>query len=101
MDVALKLSKGLDRSSELFEAGAGVSRSIRRPSSLWVLVSLLRLGCDPRAGVRLRVSSNVGIVRTGETGTVGLRMDFKGKAAVDYATTNSYFVSKIHVVNEG
>jgi hypothetical protein len=32
----------------------------------------------------LRVSSNVGIFRTGDTGTVGLRMDFRGKTAADY-----------------
>lgn len=34
--------------------------------------------------MRRRVSSNEGMFRTGETGTVGFRIDFSGKEAVDY-----------------
>lgn len=37
-----------------------------------------------RAGVRRRVSSNEGMLRTGETGIVGFRIDLRGKEAVDY-----------------
>lgn len=33
--------------------------------------------------MRRRVSSNDGIFRTGETGAVGLRIDLRGKEAVD------------------
>ena len=40
--------------------------------------------CLLRAGVRRRVSSNDGMFRTGETGTVGFRIDFSGNEAVDY-----------------
>lgn len=34
--------------------------------------------------MRRRVSSNEGIFRTGETGTVGFRIDLRGNDAVDY-----------------
>jgi hypothetical protein len=44
--------------------------------------------CLLRAGVRRRVSSNDGMFRTGETGTVGLRIDFSGKEAVDYKNSS-------------
>lgn len=95
---ALNPSNGLERSSELdgAEGWAGVSRSIKRPSLPPLPASKSSLlCCDPLAGVRRRVSSNEGILRTGDTGTVGLRMDLSGKAAVDCAaTTSSQFVCR-------
>lgn len=64
----------------------GVSKSISKPSfpCAFPLLSVSSVFCcDSRAGVCLRVSSKDGMSRTGETGTVGFRIDLRGKAAVD------------------
>lgn len=45
---------------------------------------MLSFSLASRDGVFLRVSSKVGMFRTGETGAVGLRIDFKGTTAADY-----------------
>lgn len=83
-DVALNVSKGFDVSSESPAAGCGEeAKSIKRPSWPWPFVSLFWLGAS-RAGVRRRVSSKDGMFRTGETGTVGFRIDLRGNDAVDY-----------------
>lgn len=91
-EVALNVSNGFAVSSLSLSVvgGPGVtSKSIKRPSFPWSF--RLCPSIVPswvcwllRAGVRRRVSSNDGMFRTGETGTVGLRMDFSGKEAVDY-----------------
>lgn len=82
-DVALNVSKGLAKFSDPETGGwDGVAKSIKSPSFplLPVLEFWFRAS---RAGVRRRVSSNDGMFRTGETGTVGLRIDLRGKEAVD------------------
>ena len=80
---ALKVSNGFVWSSGLAgDFWAGVSKSIKSPS--WVELLVLSCSLAPRDGVFLRVSSKVGMFRTGETGAVGLRIDFKGTTAEDY-----------------
>lgn len=82
-DVALKVSKGLAKFSDSVTGGwFGVAKSIKSPSCplLDVLAFWFRAS---RAGVRRRVSSNDGMFRTGDTGTVGLRIDLRGNEAVD------------------
>lgn len=84
-DVALKVSNGLAWFSvPATEGCGGVAKSIRSPSFPWSLrFDLAFLLGTSRAGVRRRVSSKDGMFRTGETGTVGLRMDLRGNEAVD------------------
>lgn len=101
-EVALNVSNGLEVSSEAEAAGwGGVAKSIRTPS--WLLASVLPFWLDVfRAGVRRRVSSKDGMLRTGETGTVGLRIDFRGKEAVDYKYCKSIsLISKTRADNSG
>ena len=90
-DEALKESNGLESLGPSDADGrVGVSKSINNPSLPLSFVGLSpaflgvsSLCCDPRCGVRLRVSSKDGMFLTGDTGTVGLRIDLRGADAVD------------------
>lgn len=84
-DEALNASKGLAS----WSAGVrvGVEKSISTPSPAVEFGSFSSSFSGPRSMLRtedrLRVSSKGGMGRRGETGIVGLRIDFKGKAAID------------------
>lgn len=78
--MGLNVSNGLGKFSvPTTGADGGVEKSIRRP----LFPAELPGFCGLRAGVFFRVSSKVGIVRMGETGIAGLRIDFKGPDTVD------------------
>lgn len=49
-----------------------------------------------REVVRRRVSSNEGIFRTGDTGTVGFKIDFKGNDAVDCNTVSEVVAQRVN-----
>lgn len=65
----------------------GVAKSISTPSlpcSFPSLPAPLLFRGDLRTDVCLRLSSNGGMFCTGETGTVGFRIDFRGTEAADW-----------------
>ena len=92
-DVALNVSNGFAVSSDADCAAlGGEAKSIKSPSWFWTPSFAFWLGVS-RAGVRLRVSSKEGMFRTGETGTVGLRIDFRGPDVVDYNAPSSVYAN--------
>lgn len=87
-DEALNASKGLASwSVPVTGVRVGVEKSISTPSPAVGFGSFSSSFSGPRSMLRtedrLRVSSKGGMGRRGETGIVGLRIDFKGKAAID------------------
>jgi hypothetical protein len=82
----LNPSKGFDRLSVPTGTEGGVEKSISKPLFSPRLLDFSEFSppfWGPRAGVRLRVSSNDGMCLTGETGIVGLRIDFRGSGTED------------------